>query len=231
MLEEVDDGYPDSRQICPTIDESELRSYGQDRHLFKLQLLDDPVIAALQEVLPKVQPVLQDKLGGDCILVECSVLIVDPESPCQKLHADTVWSSECETIAIFTALQDVTADMGPTLMLPCTHSDPSIWEKTIKHSDCMRLLTDPKYLDQVLGTPSLKACTVDAGAAMVMDTRLLHCGGGNSSHKRRTLFYLTFTRNFKTHDLIEVSPLDDCIDLDADPDIRRIANTLSYRSI
>jgi len=213
------------------VDEANLRSYGSDRHLFKLQLLDDPVMEALHQVLPKVQPLVKERLGSDCILIECSVLIVDPNSPCQSLHADTIWTPSCETIAIFVALQDVTADMGPTLMLPQTHSDPSYWQKAIKESETLRLLDDAEYLQEVLSTPPLKACTVSSGTAMVMDTRLLHCGGANCSAARRTLLYLTFTKSKDFQELPSENLLEDGVNLDADPDIRRIANTQSYREL
>ena len=34
--------------------------------------------------------------------------------------------------------------------------------------------------------------TLGAGDATVFDSRLLHCGGGNASDKRRVLFYFSF---------------------------------------
>jgi len=63
-----------------------------------------------------------------------------------------------------------------------------------------------------------------------MDTRLLHCGGSNRSDQRRTLFYLTFTKKAsKYEDLDRDSRLEEGTDLDAKPDMRRIANTECYR--
>ena len=47
-----------------------------------------------------------------------------------------------------------------------------------------------------VGGPALAAphgvATLSTGDATVFDSRLLHCGGGNASEKRRVLFYFSF---------------------------------------
>lgn len=208
--------------------EVELRSYGERRHLFKLQLFDQPVIAALQEALPKLEPVLRASVGPDSVLIECSALIVDPGSPNQALHADTLWMTRPEVVAVFIALQDISLDMGPTQMLPKTHTDPAYWQKAIEEGDPERCVSDPEYLQNTLGTPPLHECKISSGTAMVMDTRLLHRGSANRSSKRRTLFYLTFARPDCAKDIPEVP---EGTDLDANVSLRRVANSLSYQKI
>ena len=47
-----------------------------------------------------------------------------------------------------------------------------------------------------MGGPALKApncvATLRTGDVSMFDSRLLHCGGGNFSDKRRVLFYFSF---------------------------------------
>jgi ectoine hydroxylase-related dioxygenase (phytanoyl-CoA dioxygenase family) len=190
--------------------------------------MDRPVTAALQELLPKLEPVLKASLGPDCVLIECSALIVDPDSPSQVLHADTMWTPHPEVMAVFVALQDITADMGPTQMLPKTHSDAAYWRKAVEESNPEKILSDPEYLRSVLGTPPLHECQLDSGTAVVMDTRLLHCGSTNRSSKRRTLFYLTFAKPDCAKDIPEVP---EGLDLDENVSLRRVANSFSYQKI
>lgn len=210
------------------LDEADVTSYGKARRHLKLQLFDGPVANALQQALPKLEPVIEAALGPDCILTECTALIVDAGSDCQPLHADTMWTPHAEVLAVFLALQDVTSDMGPTQMLPKTHTDPIFWQKAIEECDPKRILSDPEYLQRALGTPPLHECQIGCGTAMVMDTRLLHCGGANRSNNRRTLFYLTFAKLGCAKD---IDDLPEDVDLDANVSVRRIANSLSYQRI
>lgn len=126
--------------------------------------------------------------GDDAVeveLCELSCIVADPGAPRQPLHADTSISDK-ELVTIFVPLQDTTEKMGPTQLLMATHNRPDL------HAECAAdalgagagLLGDPtRRLVQFAGA---------AGDAMLMNSRLLHCGGKNRSKRRRRLLYLSF---------------------------------------
>lgn len=157
-------------------------------------------------MMPVVQPVVEALLGPGATLVELSSLISDPGSPAQPLHADTLWTNRAEILTIFVTLQQTHDAMGPTVMLPRTHSHPSHWHKAVKNAgpeERSRLAADPVFQKQYLGTPEAVYCSAPVGSAFVMDSRLLHFGGGNLAGQgaRRVLFYMSFRRKVDANEL------------------------------
>ena len=115
-------------------------------------------------------------------LWEYSTMTSDPNSPRQPIHPDNSWTEQPVLYTAFVALQDITAEMGPTLFLPGTQTqechDKFLSEKT----RCTFLQTEVQYV-----TSELKK-----GDVQIMDSRILHAGLANkSADKRRTLFYFT----------------------------------------
>ena len=154
--------------------------------------LNPTVLKALREALGPTLPLWQTLLEEEPQLCELSSLISDPGSERQPLHSDTSQEAGVSSlVTCFIALQDISPDMGPTIMLPRTHSNP----KAHRH---LAYVCEP----ELGGLPGPTAdigglelpvvhCAVSAGDAVLMDSRLLHCGGANISTARRRLMYFT----------------------------------------
>jgi len=157
-----------------------------NRYDLKLAL-EPPVEAALVPVIEQLRPMLCEVLGDDAELFELAALISDPGAPRQPLHPDTPRTQGTDAPAVvttFVALQDVEADMGPTVFLPrsCTAEAHAAFNAGEGSNEKRELL---RSAPQQLGLLS-------RGDASVFDSRLLHCGGANTSPRRRVLFYVSF---------------------------------------
>ena len=149
--------------------------------------LEPPVRKALQEVLAPLKPILSQSLGEDAELFELSALVSDPRSPRQPVHPDTPWREDQGAAAItaFVALQDVDAEMGPTSIIPQTHTEES--HKRFNSRD-----DGGREKVALLRQKPNHVGVLNTGDANLIDSRLIHCGGANESPKRRVLFYLSF---------------------------------------
>jgi len=158
----------------------------ENRYDLKLDL-DPAVRAALSEALPSLTPLISGALGDDAELFELAALISDPRSPRQPIHPDTPFRQGEGAVAItaFVALQDVDEAMGPTAVIPGTHTAEA-HERFNDRDDGGRervamLRERPNHLG-----------VLQTGDANLIDSRLIHCGGANESSKRRVLFYFSF---------------------------------------
>ena len=144
------------------------------------------VRAALHQAAAHVGPIIDAFLdGGDGELVELSSLISLPASSAQPIHADTT-DAEPSIVTVFIALQDISLDMGPTLVWPRTHS-----------RDACRI--DPASAPWPCAAARARGRaptpgTLRAGGALVMDSRLAHCGAANASDVARVLLYFSVRR-------------------------------------
>lgn len=132
--------------------------------------------------------------GGDAVLYELSALISDPGSQRQVIHPDTPWMEHGQPILLtcFIALQDITAEMGPTTWIPGTHT---LEAQLAFNDDEAREDGSECGKDRLLRTTPSVAGTLPAGSCGLYDSRVLHCGGGNASldeTNKRGLFYFTF---------------------------------------
>ncbi|CAK0863929.1 unnamed protein product, partial [Prorocentrum cordatum] len=79
--------------------------------------------------------------------------------------------------------------MGPTLLCPGTHS--AEWHTTLE-----RTAPSARAGDAVLDSFGAAAVACEAGTAVLMDSRLLHCGGRNAAEgeggRRRRLLVATW---------------------------------------
>jgi len=149
--------------------------------------IDPPVRQALKEVLTPLKPVISDALGSDAELFELGALVSDPRAPRQPVHPDTPYrdGQGAAAITAFFALQDVEEDMGPTGIIPRTHTK-EMHERFNSRDDGGRERI------QILREKPNHLGVLNTGDANLIDSRLIHCGGGNDSAKRRVLFYLSF---------------------------------------
>lgn len=146
-----------------------------------------PVRAALNEFFTRLRPLLEPLVGVDATLHEISSLVADPGAPRQCIHADTIVlpcpqypkSSMAPLYTCFIALQDVEDAMGPTLFLLQTHQDHTLWN--VRRQDQETYISSRKAVQSGLKT----------GDVAIFDSRVLHSGLGNTSDKRRILFYCT----------------------------------------
>lgn len=161
------------------------------------------VCAALRSILGELEPLLRhflrpcdvrDAAGeysdappldvAQATLVELSSLHSLPGSEAQEKHSDTKaispdHSTRC-IVTCFVALQDIELEMGPTLLWPATHVS--------REHYCVEYATVEARSRGVASKPAL----LRKGDVLVMDSRLVHCGGANRSDTDRVLFYLSW---------------------------------------
>ena len=165
--------------------------------------------SAIHEALLKSFPVFEAVCGSQATLCDLSALVADPGSTAQQLHFDTRYSDaegsdeEVETtlpkkkkqnvqrqkrlVTAFVALQDVSAEMGPTLIVPWTntkHSHEEVAEN--QHEE------GASVLEAISNTGT--ACVLQKGDMVLMDSRTLHKGTANVSRTRRVLLDFAFMR-------------------------------------
>lgn len=160
-----------------------------------LLALDAPVTTAMFTALVSggVQPLLTRCLGPDALLWELSAMRVRPGAKPQPIHPDTKWQQEePSALVVWIAMRDVTLDMGPTLLLPGTHTKPA---HEAFHAAQGGSLPPDFAAAAAVGCEGPEVPLLKRGDALLMDSRLLHCGLGNRSDRERTLFYFTFRRN------------------------------------
>lgn len=95
-----------------------------------------------------------------------------------------------DTALIYTclvALQDVDADMGPTHVWPATN--------TVEHHATLWATNSGDKLhvadaDKAFGV-ARRDMTLQKGDLVIYDSRTMHCGGANSSQKRRSVFVVS----------------------------------------
>jgi len=145
------------------------------------------VRTALRQIVSDttVYSLITNLLGADAELYELSALISDPGSKRQTIHPDTPHNDNDDSppslLTFFVALQDVTQEMGPTVFLPATNNK-------LSHDS----LNDKAFRDEFLSKSAVVQALLDAGDCSIFDSRTLHCGTGNESETRRTLFYVSF---------------------------------------
>jgi len=162
--------------------------FGQRQDMF-LPATDPVVNKAMKEAVNSLGPLLRPLVGCDARLHELSSLVSDPGAPRQCIHADTIVlpspqfpdASMEPLYTFFIALQDVEDDMGHTVFLPQTHTSKAhlLWNATQRQKEL--------FLQANEACQSKLKC----GDVAIFDSRLLHCGKGNESNKRRVLFYFT----------------------------------------
>ena len=137
--------------------------------------------AAVSNLVAALHPLLQEIATEDSMLVELSSIISDPGALRQPLHSDTAWAP-WPLYTIFVALQDIKASMGPTQVVPGSHTEE-------QHRGCTQGAggdaSTVRDLDSFL-------MTCGAGDGFVMDSRLYHCGGANLSDQRRRVLCVSF---------------------------------------
>jgi len=122
--------------------------------------------------------------GDDATLYELSALISEPGSPRQPVHPDNPHQKQCPLYTVFIALQDIASPkMGPTIFLPRTNTLETHAEyNNIPHRDA--------FLESSYSVAAL----LNAGDAVLFDSRTMHCGGANDEVEgaTRVLLCLSF---------------------------------------
>ena len=160
----------------------------ENRWDFRLQMFPE-VERALHSLLAPgsaVGDLLSQLVLPDGKLFELGAFVTINGAERQDLHPDTKWS---EIPAIYTclfALQDISADMGPTIFFPGTQNKEPVYNAPASDSETSAQELEGASVPFVLATLS-------CGDAAVYDSRTLHCGGGNSSSTERVIFYFSFT--------------------------------------
>ena len=157
----------------------------EHRHDFRLSL-SGPLLRLLQELLAPeaiVGAAVERAFGERASLCECSCIISEgPDAEAQQAHCDTSGDGGGRLFTAFVALQDLLdGRLGPTRMWPRTHTAEF-------HKNLREGLAGPLAL-RARGGISM---TMRAGDAALMDSRLWHSGGANSSAQRRCLLVVSF---------------------------------------
>ena len=152
------------RETSPTrIDQPEFRSdWPQYFGGYSSQIFMDAISV--------VGAVLGDRLGDNPLVTEFSCMISYPGAERQNPHPDVRHGDGvAEMYSVFIPLVDQTISMGPLMTWPRTHLK---FPEQLKTSDAAPMIAD-------------------AGAIVIMNSKLFHCGGKNVSEQPRPVFYFT----------------------------------------
>lgn len=148
----------------------------------------DHVLAdALQELLSSggtLQSIYEALVSNEGEFYELAGIITKPGSYRQMIHPDLPFQQNAPLYVIFLALQEVTAEMGPTSFLLKSHG-----KKAIDVFDS----GDMEAKDEQLRKADCRLATLNKGDAVLFDARVLHCGGANDMEKGGTRVMLNFS--------------------------------------
>lgn len=124
--------------------------------------------------------------GGHALAAatEASLLAGSDDEDAEEDMERVVRTVATATAMIFTsliALQDIDADMGPTQVWPATHTMEhhcTLWNNIGKLNNW--------EADKVFGIEH-KKMTLSCGDLVLYDSRVMHCGGANTSDRRRSV--------------------------------------------
>eukprot|EP00040_Diaphanoeca_grandis_P015018 m.76395 g.76395 ORF g.76395 m.76395 type:complete len:355 (+) comp24891_c1_seq6:199-1263(+) len=117
-------------------------------------------------------------------LVELGVITSQGGAQRQTIHSDIDFDADSRRIyTSFMALQDITPEMGPTMIWPGTNSQ--YFCEFYKPR-----MNGP--VDQYYSRNTPATMVVKAGDVVLMDTRVMHCGGENQSRSDRMLMHFSF---------------------------------------
>lgn len=155
---------------------------------------DEVVVNALLHAIQKtpVGKMMSSMLGKEAGLYELSCLISDKGSNRQVVHPDTPCTSDDDEAVLYTcfiALQDIDLTMGPTTWLPETHNTKA---HELFKDDYVPPSSGESSKDKLLRTTPAVLGVLPKGSCAIFDSRLLHCGGANTSDTSRALFYFSF---------------------------------------
>eukprot|EP00931_Biecheleriopsis_adriatica_P052034 TRINITY_DN30230_c0_g1_i1.p1 TRINITY_DN30230_c0_g1~~TRINITY_DN30230_c0_g1_i1.p1 ORF type:complete len:312 (+),score=57.00 TRINITY_DN30230_c0_g1_i1:251-1186(+) len=158
----------------------------QDRIEFILPLVSE-VREAVQTAGRSLGGVLASVISRSSNLIDLSCLVTESDAEWQPVHYDT--PMERQKFSVFIALQDVTLPMGPTWVCPQTHNAAS-------HAQLDWMEKQELSISSVLEELGALPAVCSAGDALIMNSRLLHCGGCQLSAElgggTRRLLYLSF---------------------------------------
>lgn len=196
---EIEETLEDStRDVLSAIHFSSVRCR-QNRWDFKMPLTLE-VREAVEAIVAASQGVLESRVSRQGRLIELACLISDPGAERQPLHPDTPCcttrslqfgpSNTCSPLlTIWVALQTVSMEMGPLILCPLTHTPEA-------HDALERMPDDDRASDLAVKEHGGLAAVCNVGTAILMDSRLLHCGGANAAVDegglRRRMFYTTW---------------------------------------
>ena len=147
--------------------------------------------------LDAIWPHVRTALGEGAVLRRRGLVVGLPGAEDQKYHADAprvppdVWAEHESTaevqpahsLVVFLPLCDLNEENGPTSFLPGSHQR---WT-----SDALEAEADAPG-SSTAGAPAI--LDVDAGDAVIFDSRTQHAGGANRSKHARPILYLVFAR-------------------------------------
>ena len=147
--------------------------------------------------LGAIWPHVRAALGEDAVLRRRGLVVGLPGASDQAYHADAprvppeVWAEHESTaevqpahsLVVFLPLCDLNEENGPTAFLPGSHQR---WT-----SDALEAEADAPG-SSTAGAPAI--LDVDAGDAILFDSRTQHAGGANRSQHARPILYLVFAR-------------------------------------
>ena len=157
--------------------------------------LESPPFDALD--LAAIWPQVRAALGEDAVLRRRGLVVGLPGASDQAYHADAprvppeVWTEHesaartqpAHSLVVFLPLCDLNEENGPTAFLPGSHQR---WT-----ADALEAESSAPG-SSTAGAPAI--LDVDAGDAIIFDSRTQHAGGANRSAAARPILYLVFAR-------------------------------------
>ena len=157
-------------------------------------------MTALSSIVGEFRDFFLGTFGAQGQLRTLGALVSLPGARTQQIHADMDWVGDTLFCYGLVALQDVSLEMGPTVLFAGTHSrsfhelrrdydleaGPSGVGGTVGGTSACVAAVDP--IDAQPPSPML----LDAGDMVVFDTRTFHHGTENASEQSRMLLSFSF---------------------------------------
>ena len=186
--------------------ESRFSNIRERSHRWDFKLHDSPIVRQtmrevlthnkfLQSILAPLCQCSSEEEVANVVLAELGALVSEPGAKNQEWHADTAHTgpTEPDCICCFITLQETPASMGPTQLIPQTHTVDF-------HTSTLSNFPPKGLLPTTLQPKSMQNGFCSSGDALLMDCRLYHRGSANTytlkndcdlNEGKRVVFYFT----------------------------------------
>lgn len=162
----------------------------------KVLLLDD--MREVFKMLYLKNPSFWDTIFPNYKIVECSLLTSYPGAETQIYHSDSSYEKhEAELVSIGIALDDISEDMGPLVVIPSTNT-PYFYENDLFINEILELTSEIvtlyNFIIQIyfmfFGIMPIK-CVCSKGSLVFWSSKVIHRGSENISNKKRSVLYFS----------------------------------------
>ena len=153
---------------------------------------DSSAMGALARVVADRAPFFTSLLGRDGQLRTLGALVSLPSAATQQIHSDMDWVPDTLFATGLVALQDVSLEMGPTVLYAGTHTEAFHAARRAYTARVGPQVAVSRDDPLAARAHAPLAMTLGAGDMVVFDTRVFHHGTRNVTTARRMLLCFSF---------------------------------------